>query len=209
VNGKARFIGHLDKMELFRRAVRRAGGQLARTAGLRPKPLLSLALPLAVGMEASAELCEFELAAEPPRDFAARLAAALPPGLQLLSLEPYEVVKHAAARVVAVEYEVELEVAPGVDIGPALDLAAARFAAAPQLLREERREDRVRTLDVKAYVDHVDPVSSGPLAATVSFRIAVTPTGSARPERVMEALAELAGIEFHMRRGTRTKVVLA
>jgi hypothetical protein len=108
-----------------------------------------------------------------------------------------------------VEYEVELEADQGADLGPVMAIAAERFAAAPQLIREERRDDRVRTLDVKAYVDHVDLVSSGASAATVSFRIAVTPTGSARPERVVEALAELAGIELDMRRGTRTRVVLA
>jgi radical SAM-linked protein len=209
VGGKVKYVGHLDKMELFRRAVRRAGGCLALSAGLRPKPLLSLALPLAVGMEARAEFCEFELATAPPPCFAKNLAAALPAGLQLISLESYEAARHAAARVVAVEYEVELEADQGADLGPVMAIAAERFAAAPQLIREERRDDRVRTLDVKAYVDHVDLVSSGASAATVSFRIAVTPTGSARPERVVEALAELAGIELDMRRGTRTRVVLA
>ncbi len=209
VRGRIRFIGHLDKTELFRRAVRRAGGRLARSEGLRPKPQLSLALPLAVGMEAHAELCEFELAAAPPSDFAERLAAALPPGLLVASLEPYEVARHAAARVVAVEYEVELEGAPDADIRSLMELAAERFAAASQLIRQERREDRVRTLDVKMYVGRVEVASGGMGGATVSFRVAVTPTGSARPERVVEALAELAGVEVVMRRGTRTKVVLA
>ena len=57
-------------MEIFRRAVRRAGGRLALSAGMRPKPLLSLALPLAVGVEGLRELCEFDLAEEPPADFA-------------------------------------------------------------------------------------------------------------------------------------------
>ena len=41
VTGRGRFLGHLDRMEAFRRAVRRAGGRLALSAGMRPKPLLS------------------------------------------------------------------------------------------------------------------------------------------------------------------------
>ena len=208
VTGKAKYIGHLDKMELFRRAVRRAGGQLALSAGMRPKPLLSLALPLGVGMEAGAEFCEFALAAVPPQDFMERLAAALPPGLLVVSLESHTAALHAAARVIAVEYEMELEGDPDVDLGPAMERAAERFAAAPELIRQEQREDRVRTLDVKAYVDRVSLVSSGPGVATVSFRVAMTPTGSARPERVVECMAELAGVALHTRRGTRTTVVL-
>ncbi len=89
VGGRACYVGHLDKMEVFRRAVRRAGGRLALSAGMRPKPLLSVALPLAVGVAGREEMCEFELAEEPPRDFGARLADSLPAGLQMVSLAPY------------------------------------------------------------------------------------------------------------------------
>ena len=86
VTGRGRFLGHLDRMEAFRRAVRRAGGRLALSAGMRPKPLLSLALPLGVGVEGLEELCEFELAEEPAAGFAERLAAALPGHMRLLDL---------------------------------------------------------------------------------------------------------------------------
>ena len=80
---------------------------------------------------------------------------------------------------------------------------------ARQLLREERREGRVRTLDLKRFVDRVDLVSSGPGVAVVVFRVAATPSGSARPERVVEALGDLAGVGLDMRRGVRTRLVLA
>jgi radical SAM-linked protein len=208
VAGRARLIGHLDKLEVFRRAVRRAGGRLALSSGLRPKPLLSLALPLAVGTEADAELCEFELAVAPSPGFAAKLAATLPRGLQVVSLEPYDAPRHAAARVVAAEYEMEVEAPPDVDAGGAIDMAAQRFASAPSLVMHERRGGRVRDVDVRAFVDRIDRVPGASGAAVVSFRTAVTPMGLARPERVVEALAELSGIELKPRRITRKKLVL-
>ena len=102
----AAFSGHLDRMEAFRRAVRRAGGSLALSAGMRPKPLLSLALPLGVGIEGLDELCEFELAAEPAEGFAERLAAALPGHMRLLDLRPYEAARRLAARVTGASYQV-------------------------------------------------------------------------------------------------------
>lgn len=212
VCGKARFIGHLDKMEIFRRAVRRAGGRLALTAGLRPKPLLSLALPLGVGTEAEAELCEFELSEAPPAGFAARIAAALPEGLVLRSLEPYSEPKRAASRVVAVEYEVEVEVNDGAEAEHTLERAAALFASATELMRDEEREGRVRRFDLKTYVNDVAvrrPDDGEPSSALVSFTVAMTPSGSARPQRVVEALSELAGQELTIMRASRTRIVLS
>ncbi len=72
VHGRGRFIGHLDRAEVFRRAVRKAGARLALSEGMRPKALLSLALPLAVGVEGLGEMAEFELAEDP--------GTGLPPG---------------------------------------------------------------------------------------------------------------------------------
>ncbi len=197
VTGRGRFIGHLDRTEVFRRAVRKAGGRLALSAGMRPKALLSLALPLAVGVEGLREFCQFELAEEADSGFAARLAASLPAHMRLLALEPYEASRPLPARVVGATYEVRVSPSPsgpsGEELGRILTDAAARFADAAELPLEEAREGRVRRIDVKSYVDRVQ-VGDGPGSAhTLSFRAAISPTGTARPERVVEALAGLVG----------------
>ncbi len=77
---------------------------------MRPKPLLSLALPLGVGTEGLDELCEFELADEPAEGFAERLAAALPGHMRLLDLRPYEEARRLAARVTGASYQVMFSV---------------------------------------------------------------------------------------------------
>ena len=99
-------------MEVFRRAVRRAGGRLALSAGMRPKPLLTLALPLAVGVEGLRELCEFELAEEPAAGF--RGAAGRGPARAhgaARRWSPTRRRRSLAARVVGASYEVEVDVA--------------------------------------------------------------------------------------------------
>ncbi len=205
LGGKVRFVGHLDKTELFRRAVRRAGGRLALSAGLRPKPLLTLALPLAVGMEGERELCEFSLAEEPPLDFEQRLRAALPAGVGIVSLEPYEGARPAAARVVAGYYEVDVEATgPGA---PPLE-AAERLRCAPSLTIEDRRGERTRVLDVKAYVDEVRVEAKGECAYTLWFRVKTTPQGSVRVERVVEALTTLGAPPLVVRGRKRVSLEL-
>ncbi len=59
--GNAIWISHLDLMRLFQRAFKRAGLPLTHTQGFNPRPSVSIAMPLSVGVESSCELLDFEL----------------------------------------------------------------------------------------------------------------------------------------------------
>ena len=63
--GNAIWISHLDLMRLFQRAFKRAGLLLKHTQGFNPRPSVSIALPLSVGIESHCELLDFELEGEP------------------------------------------------------------------------------------------------------------------------------------------------
>ena len=64
--GRAIWISHLDLMRLFQRAFKRAGLKLKHTQGFNPRPSVSIALPLSVGVESICELLDFELDGEVP-----------------------------------------------------------------------------------------------------------------------------------------------
>lgn len=59
--GNAVWISHLDLMRLFQRAFKRAGLALKHSQGYNPRPMVSIALPLSVGVESRCELLDFEL----------------------------------------------------------------------------------------------------------------------------------------------------
>ncbi len=59
--GRAIWISHLDLMRVFQRAFKRAGLPLTHTQGFNPRPSVSIALPLSVGVESSCELLDFDL----------------------------------------------------------------------------------------------------------------------------------------------------
>ena len=59
--GKAIWISHLDLMRLFQRAFKRAGLSLTHTQGFNPRPSVSIAMPLSVGVESICELLDFDL----------------------------------------------------------------------------------------------------------------------------------------------------
>lgn len=62
--GNAVWISHLDLMRLFQRAFKRAGYVLTHTQGFNPRPSVSIALPLSVGVESCCEFLDFDLEGE-------------------------------------------------------------------------------------------------------------------------------------------------
>ena len=85
--GDAVWISHLDLMRVFQRAFKRAGLPLKHTQGFNPRPSVSIALPLSVGVESVCELLDFELdTAEllTNGQIVSRLNAALVDGVKVL-----------------------------------------------------------------------------------------------------------------------------
>jgi len=59
--GSAVWMSHLDLMRLFQRAFQRANLPLKHTQGFNPRPSVSIALPLSVGIDSVCELLDFDL----------------------------------------------------------------------------------------------------------------------------------------------------
>ncbi|MBQ3251825.1 MAG: DUF2344 domain-containing protein [Oscillospiraceae bacterium] len=82
--GRSVWISHLDLMRLFQRAFKRAGLKLKHTQGFNPRPSVSIALPLSVGVESECELLDFDLEGEYTIDtIADKLNAALVEGVRV------------------------------------------------------------------------------------------------------------------------------
>lgn len=88
--GNAIWISHLDLMRLFQRAFKRAGLHLKHTQGFNPRPSVSIALPMAVGVASGCELLDFEIEDEDVNceQIVSLLNNALIPGVKVL--EVYE-----------------------------------------------------------------------------------------------------------------------
>ena len=81
--GSAVWMSHLDLMRLFQRAFKRAGLPLKHTQGFNPRPSVSIALPLSVGVDSVCELLDFDLegVSVPCEEITQRLNQALVSGV--------------------------------------------------------------------------------------------------------------------------------
>ena len=80
------WMSHLDLMRLFQRAFKRAGLALTHTQGFNPRPSVSIALPLSVGVESVCELLDFDLEGQMPpfEEITQHLNEVLVPGVTVL-----------------------------------------------------------------------------------------------------------------------------
>lgn len=97
--GNAVWISHLDLMRLFQRAFKRAGLPLTHTQGFNPRPSVSIALPLSVGVESCCELLDFDLYGDSVscEEILTRLNRALVEGVRVLDVyDEGKKIKHLA-----------------------------------------------------------------------------------------------------------------
>ncbi len=83
--GPARFIPHLDFIEVIKRGCRMAGLPVAFSRGFNKREKISFGVPIPLGIESESELFDIELFDEMPRDVESRLKGKFPPGIEFRS----------------------------------------------------------------------------------------------------------------------------
>ena len=87
--GNAVYISHLDLMRLFQRAFKRGGLNLKHTQGFSPRAMVSIALPLSVGVESCCEILDYELVGQEElscEEIRERLNRTMPVGVRVLEV---------------------------------------------------------------------------------------------------------------------------
>ena len=87
--GNAVYISHLDLMRLFQRAFKRGGLNLKHTQGFSPRAMVSIALPLSVGVESRCEILDYELVDQEEltcEEIRERLNSTMPAGVRVVEV---------------------------------------------------------------------------------------------------------------------------
>ena len=184
---EVKYITHLDLMRFWERALRRAGAPLAYSEGHTPRPRLSLAAPLAVGVTSSAELMDIFLTARlAPADFIRSIGAQLTPGIEVIEVAEVGLgIPSLQSELRWARYRIE-----GPFDGPPEEVRSAvgRFLATESIPWEHMREKEVRKYDIRALVRDLsaEDAPAGSYALSMVLRCDNSATG--RPEQVVAAL---------------------
>ncbi|HYM83823.1 MAG TPA: TIGR03936 family radical SAM-associated protein [Candidatus Dormibacteraeota bacterium] len=199
-----------------------SGLPLLASGGAQPRPRLAMPPPLPTGLTGDAELLEFQLHDRRPAPVVrAALAEVLPWDHAIVDLfDVWAGLPPLPALVVAMDYTVDLAAARPLE---RLEGAIAALLAAPRLERTRQRGDRATTRDLRPFILALAAETDGsarPDAGVVTkvgepaddrvalrMRLAVHPEqGTARPDDVVAALADGAGMPLSIAGGSRTRV---
>ena len=156
--GSAVWMSHLDLMRLMQRAFKRAGLPLTHTHGFNPRPSVSIALPLSVGVESVCEILDFDLEGElPPMEtIQTRLNAALVPGITVrqVYMDGRKIRDLALLRC-----RLGLEYDGGIPAG-ATDAIATLFAQ-ESLMVEKKSKNGIREQDIRPMIRELSVAQTG------------------------------------------------
>lgn len=186
--GPIRFIGHLDVMRFFQKAIRRAGIDVTYTSGYSPHQVMTFAAPLGVGLESNGEYMDIEVNSMTScQDIKERLNAASVQGIEIISVKILpENAGNAMASVAAAAYTVRFR--PGRE--PSCDISGLlpAFLSREQILITKETKKGSREVDLR------------PGIYSLSFQenafymlLDASSAGNIKPGQVIEALLAQAG----------------
>lgn len=188
-----RYIGHLDLMRSWQRALRRSGLPIRYSNGFNPHILLSFASPLTVGVAGLREIMDVPMAQEiSPDQMVSELNKVLPDCLQAVSARRVEDdFPTLMALVAASDFSIQVS---GREAASALCKAQAAFMELDELVLLRKTKSGENDCNIRPFVLNAscECTDSG---ATLRFLVDCNNQGSVKPQLLIKALCRLAGID--------------
>ena len=153
------YLGHLEVMQVFRRALRRLKAPVIWSRGFRPAARLSFGPALPAGMCSTSEFAELELKRPVDvREFCLALQAEMPENLPVFAVREVDIRGAAVAmRIGRWAYQVM----PPSDQRDVAGAAAGQFLASESALVEVTRKGKTKVIDIRPVVTDLQEVADG------------------------------------------------
>src|SRR5258708_206239 len=192
--GALRYVGNLDLLTIWERAVRRAGVPLAYSQGFHPQPKLNLPCAWPVGFSRPCKLVDLRLKEDVDLvQLRGRLQAAMPAGIRISKAESVD--EHAPplqTQVLSAEYEVTLaEIVSRTELRQRID-GVLNASSIP-------RQRRGKAYDLRPLIEKLELIPT----EQIFMRLAARAGATCRAEEVLDEL----GIQPEGARIERTSLI--
>ena len=190
--GVMKFIGHLDVMRYFQKALRRADIDIKFTEGMGPHMIMSFAAPLGVGLTSVGEYVDIELRTPITTEKALeQLNKVMVEGMEILDFRQIEEGKagKAMSLVAAADYTVTFRKGCAPQGDWQSDISG--FFARKSIVVTKETKKGVSEVDIRPMIYQMS-VNAG----VVTMQLATGSAANLKPELVMEAYAKWKGFEL-------------
>ncbi len=190
--GVMKFIGHLDVMRYFQKAIRRAGIDIAYTEGMSPHMIMSFAAPLGVGLTSDAEYMDIEL--RTPLSSKAAIDALNRVGVEGITVTEFREIpegKASKAMTLVAAADYELRFRRGYEPKTDWQSGISHFFARKSILVMKKTKKSEKEVDIRPMIYEMS-VNSG----TVFMKLAAGSVANLKPELVMDTYLRSIGEEL-------------
>lgn len=191
-HGAMKFIGHLDIMRYFQKAMRRADVDIKYSEGFSPHQVMSFAAPLGVGLTSNGEYMDIEVnSAANSAAMIKQLNEVMAEGISVISCRKLDDnSKTAMSMVAAADYTIQFrEKARPADLdGFFKDLEA--FYQQDQIRIVKKTKKSEKEMDIKPLIYDLRRDGDG-----VFMQVSTGSAENLKPELVMEAFYQSKGME--------------
>ncbi len=189
-NGAMKFIGHLDIMRFFQKALRRADIPVAFSGGFSPHMIMSFANPMGVGVTSDGEYFDIELTEEiDMKEAVVRLNETMVEGMEVVNMVPISDEKKRTGMtiVAAADYLSKVK----NDAFPEdWREKAAGFMSQEEILIVKKTKKSEKETNIKPLIYQFEVRDDG-----VFMQVATGSVENLKPEVVMQALSTFLGID--------------
>ncbi len=195
-SGAMRFVGHLDIMRYFQKAIRRAEIDIAFSEGFSPHQIMSFAAPLGVGLESRGEYFDVEVRSyTTSEEMKERLNRVMVPGMEVLSVTMLEEhAKNAMASVAAASYSVRFR--EGYEQGFDWVGRSAVFYAQSSIPVTKKTKKSEVQLDLKPAIYAMEAREGEDGSQALYLLVDASSSGNIKPSLVMETFFKENGAEL-------------
>ena len=190
--GVMRFIGHLDIMRYFQKAMRRAHIDIAFTEGFSPHMIMSFAAPLGVGLTSDGEYMDIEIRTPvSSEDAICQLNEVMVEGMKVLSFRQIEEGKtgKAMSLVAAADYTVSFR--PGYEPEGDWQSKLDEFIQKDSILVLKKTKKSEVETDIRPMIYQLSVKDN-----KVHMTLATGSAANLKPELVMSAFLKSEGLDL-------------
>ena len=188
--GVMKFIGHLDVMRYFQKAIRRAGIPIAFSGGYSPHMIMSFANPLGVGLTSDGEYFDIELTESISSKAAIeKLNAQMVDGMEVLSFVQIEDDKksNGMSIVAGADYLSTVKTGQLPDNWKEL---LDNFYAQSEIMVEKQTKKSVREVNIRPMIHILHAESDN----SIYMRVSAGSVENLKPDLVIEAFLTYCGL---------------
>jgi len=184
---RVKYISHLDFIRMFHRTVRRSGVNFLFSEGFNPHPVMTVAMPLSVGVTSGGEYMKVGFTDEfSPAEIKEKINSSFPPGFEITEIHKLQGKEIDLTKIRFADYTVMAELAEGASV---CDGKALMDRESVVVMKKSKSGEKPS--DIRPHIKMLSLASVDGNVTTYKMRLSCSNDYNLKPETVISAMENL------------------